>query len=246
MGNTVTHPRRAKVMTIDGKTFELKTPIRASDVTDDYPGHVLIESEAVKNYGIRAEPLEPQQELKSQRLYFLVEIPKNPMQEKYNFQRKIQAGVNMSAKERMESLILSQRASSDLTFEKPKNLVDDSGMVRLKLKLPKSEVTKLMEDSYDASEAAEKLMDLCITKTGLAPEHYEDYRYTRSGPLIGYQSNGGYADHESSYSKSGPLLPTSHWRPGLEDIKEGSNKPRPREKKKVSFLPVKDDLINLD
>ncbi|XP_042495810.1 uncharacterized protein At1g66480-like [Macadamia integrifolia] len=245
MGNTVvTGKKMAKVMCTDGSTFELKTPLRAGDVTKDYPGHVLIESEAVKNFGIRAEPLEPQQDLKPRRLYFLVEIPKFQEQEKKkrSLHRKVQPGVQMNAKERIESLMLSRRATSDLSFVKDKNLVHDAGMVRVKLRVPKSEVAKLMDESHDESEAAEKIMDLCISKSGLAAEgggygDDDDYTYTKSGPLLGYESHG---EDDGSYSKSGPLPQPSHWRPALNKISEGSNKPH-RRAKKVSFLAVKNE-----
>ncbi|XP_043695800.1 uncharacterized protein At1g66480-like [Telopea speciosissima] len=250
MGNTVVAGRRiTKVMNIDGKTFELKTPLRAGDVTKDYPGHVLIESEAVKNFGIRAEPLEPQQELKPKRIYFLVEIPKFPHEEKKknSLHRKVQPGVQINAKEKIESLMLSRRSTSDLSFVKERNLVHDAGMVRVKVRVPKSEVAKLMDESHDATEAAEKIMDLCINKSGLAAaaDNYDDDddddMYTKSGPLLGFGYNT-HGEDDSSYSKSGPLPQQSQWRPNLDRISEGSNRPR-RRAKKVSFLAVKDEEL---
>ena len=72
MGRT----RKAKVMKIDGEIFKLKTPATANDVVKDYFSHVLLDSQAVKNFGLRAKPLEPHQELKPKRIYFLVELPK--------------------------------------------------------------------------------------------------------------------------------------------------------------------------
>ncbi|XP_042511030.1 uncharacterized protein At1g66480 [Macadamia integrifolia] len=234
MGNTIGAGRRiAKVMTIDGETVKFKTPLKVGEVTKDYPGHVLIESEAVKHFGVRAKPLEPQQDLKPRRLYFLLEKQKFPQQEKNVLQRKVRPGVKMSAKERMESLMLTRRATSDLSSVKSKTLVNDAGMVRVKLRLPKSELSKLMDESQDAKEAAEKIMDLCITKTGMSSsdEHEEDDMYTKSGPLLGYDSNDD--------TESGPLRPHGVWKPALDSIKEGSNKPR--REKKVKFLPVKDE-----
>ena len=70
--------KKAKVMKVDGETLKLKTPARANDVVKDYPGHVLLDSEAVKHFGLRAKPLEPYQELKPTKIYFLVELPQAP------------------------------------------------------------------------------------------------------------------------------------------------------------------------
>ena len=43
-------------MKIDSQTFKLKTPVRVWETVKDYPGHVLIESETFKHFGIRAKP----------------------------------------------------------------------------------------------------------------------------------------------------------------------------------------------
>ncbi|OMP05213.1 hypothetical protein CCACVL1_02001 [Corchorus capsularis] len=102
MGNSIGGRKKAKVMKVDGETLKLKTPIRAWDVVKDYPGHVLLDSEAVKHFGIRAKPLEPQQDLKPKKIYFLVELPKLPADEDYNkAPRRVRSGgIHMSAKER--------------------------------------------------------------------------------------------------------------------------------------------------
>ncbi|KDO63111.1 hypothetical protein CISIN_1g0323941mg [Citrus sinensis] len=113
MGNTIGGRRKAKVMKIDGETIKLKTPIQASEVVKDYPGYVLLDSEAVKHFGIRAKPLEPRQQLKPKKVYFLVELPKLPDEEKIT--RRVRSGIQMSAKDRLECLMLSRRAVSDLT-----------------------------------------------------------------------------------------------------------------------------------
>uniref|UniRef100_A0A0E0B2R3 Uncharacterized protein n=1 Tax=Oryza glumipatula TaxID=40148 RepID=A0A0E0B2R3_9ORYZ len=38
------------------------------------------------------------------------------------------------------------------------------GAVRLRMRLPKSEVARLMKDSKDAAEAAERIMQLCVAR----------------------------------------------------------------------------------
>lgn len=80
MGNSVGlgRSRRAKVIKIDGETVKLRTPVRACQVVDNHPGYVLLDSESVKHFGVRARPLEPDHELKPKKIYFLVELPTFP------------------------------------------------------------------------------------------------------------------------------------------------------------------------
>lgn len=84
MGNTFGVKKTVKVMNISGETMKLNTPVQAGDVVKDYPGFVLLESEAVKHYGARAKPLELHQKLSTNRLYFLVELPKASKEQVWN------------------------------------------------------------------------------------------------------------------------------------------------------------------
>ncbi|KAJ1375789.1 hypothetical protein SESBI_50621 [Sesbania bispinosa] len=121
MGNTIGRSQKAKVMKIDGETFKVKIPATANDVVKDYPGHVLLDSQAVKHFGLRAKPLEPHQELKPKKIYFLVELPKiQPEEEKTALPRRVRSsGIRgMNAKDRLELLMLSKRSVSDLTLVK--------------------------------------------------------------------------------------------------------------------------------
>ncbi|KAH7571000.1 hypothetical protein JRO89_XS05G0237000 [Xanthoceras sorbifolium] len=124
-------------MKISGETFKLRTPVRAEEVVKDHPGHVLLESEAVKHYGTRAKPLQPQQKLEPKRLYFLVELPSNSVP-KERLTRRVRSGINMSAKDRLESLML------------------------VRMMLPKAEVDKLMKESKNEAEIAGKIVGLCM------------------------------------------------------------------------------------
>ncbi|CAI9270480.1 unnamed protein product [Lactuca saligna] len=47
-------------------------------VYQDYFGHVVLESNAVKRYGIRATPVDLEENLEPGKIYFLVELPKLP------------------------------------------------------------------------------------------------------------------------------------------------------------------------
>ncbi|XVE85392.1 hypothetical protein DITRI_Ditri17bG0087400 [Diplodiscus trichospermus] len=175
MGNSLGGKKTTKVMKINGETFKLKIPVKAEEVVKDYPGHVLLESEAVKHFGIRAKPLQPHQKLEPKRLYFLVELPEAP---KERVTRRVRSGINMTAKDRLESLMLSRRSVSDLTLMKPKSVMipeeteegsDQSGAMRVKMRLPKAEVERLMKESRNEAEAAEKIMQLCMANTSNTP-----------------------------------------------------------------------------
>ncbi|XP_027347733.1 uncharacterized protein At1g66480-like [Abrus precatorius] len=211
MGNTFGAKKTTKVMKIDGETFKLKTPVKAGDVLKDHPGLVLLESEAVKHYGVRAKPLEAHKELQPKRLYFLVELPKETKP------RRVRSGINMSAKDRLESLVLTRRSASDLSIMKQSNMGDgeqsnnnkENGGVRLKMRLPKSEVEKLMQGSKDEAEAAERIMRL-------------------------YMANGS-RESESDVKENGEntmvLDQQIHYKGGRDRVKEIT-------KKRVSFMPI--------
>ncbi|KAL1553645.1 plastid movement impaired protein [Salvia divinorum] len=164
MGNSLGGSKSAKVMKINGESFKLKTPIRAGSVVEGYPGHVLLESEAVKHYGVRAKPLEPQQQLKPKRLYFLVELPKFPEEKGA---RRVRSGIHMGAKDRLESLMLARRSASDLSIMKPPSIAaeEEKSGVRVRMRLPRAEVERLMAESRDSGEVAEKIVGLCMAKS---------------------------------------------------------------------------------
>ncbi|XP_004503145.1 uncharacterized protein At1g66480-like [Cicer arietinum] len=168
MGNTMMgRSKKAKVMKLDGETFKLKIPARANDVVKDYPGHALLESQAVKHFGLRAKPLEPYQMLKPKKIYFLVELPK--LQPEPLPRRVRSSGIRgMNAMERLDFLMLSKRSVSDLSLVKRNSsgvvhdgpsLVRD-GSKRIKMRLPKAQLDRLMEESRDETEVAEKIVSL--------------------------------------------------------------------------------------
>ncbi|KAK7273804.1 hypothetical protein RIF29_14867 [Crotalaria pallida] len=212
MGNTLGGKKTTKVMKIDGETFKLRTPVKAGEVMKNHPGLVLLESEEVKHYGIRAKPLQEHKELEPKRLYFLVKIPK----ESTVVPRRVRSGINMSAKDRLESLALSRRSVSDLTIMKPlaqSNL--DGGGVRVKMRLPKKEVEKLMQCSKDEAEVAEKIMGLCMGN-----------------------NNNGISESKHEIEEVGERMlfqeQLMHWNRGRGRLGESS---KAREKR-VSFMPI--------
>ncbi|KAJ0763659.1 hypothetical protein HanPI659440_Chr08g0283521 [Helianthus annuus] len=172
MGNSFgIKSKTTKIMKVNGDVVRFKTPVNAGDVIKEYPGLVLLDSEMVKHYGARTKPLEPQEALKAKRVYFLVEMPK--LAEDKVPTRRVRSGINMSAKERLESLKLARRSASDLTFMKSSGIMVENGgggggvdPLRVKLRLPKAEVERLMKESKDEAEAAEKIMKLCMEQSG--------------------------------------------------------------------------------
>lgn len=174
--------KKAKVMKITGETFKVKTPFLCSDVVKDYPGYVLLESDLVKKYGVRAKPLEPHQELKPKKIYFLVELPKFPVtvleEEKKKLPRRIRSASAvpvynyMSAKDRLEFLMLTRRSNSDVSNKIMKSSVSSSPSnsgappppqpMQVKMRLPRDQVQKLIRDSQDESELVEQIVNLCM------------------------------------------------------------------------------------
>ncbi|KAK9676350.1 hypothetical protein RND81_11G071100 [Saponaria officinalis] len=171
MGNTLGGKKTTKIMKINGETIKFKTPIKVTDVLNDYPGHVVLDSEAVKHYGIRAKPLDPFLDLEPKRLYFLVELPKFPRDNQHRVPKRSRSGIQLSAKDRLESLLLSKRSVSDLSIIGPATRVEIDGShssptgLRVKMRLPKYEVERLMTQSRDREEVVEKIMDMYSSKT---------------------------------------------------------------------------------
>ncbi|CAH9114637.1 unnamed protein product [Cuscuta europaea] len=167
MGNCLLGKRAAKVMRVDGRTIQFKTPVNAGEVIKQYSGHILLDSESVKNLGIRAKPLEPKQELKPERLYFLVEPPPNTAAQEVFPRRGRSSGIQMSAKDRLESLMLARtRSASHILSAKSSPaavMQSEDGGVRVKLRMHKAELEKLvMQSDHDRGEAVEKIMRLCM------------------------------------------------------------------------------------
>ncbi|XP_066394261.1 uncharacterized protein At1g66480-like [Miscanthus floridulus] len=105
--------------------------------------------------------------------------------------RKTWSGaLHVGARERLESLMLSRRTVSDVssivpcsaarlaasaasassprpaTIKPPPSSVEvgADGAVRLRMRLPKAEVARLMKESKDPAEAAERIMQLCVAR----------------------------------------------------------------------------------
>lgn len=161
----------AKVMKVDGSTFKVKPPAQAAGVLRDYPGHALLDAEKVHRLGLLARPLDPDAPLKPGKLYFLVEL-RRPLRHWAGSggSRRAWSGElgKLGARERLESLRLARRSASDVS-SRPRSAWAAAtvtgakdGTLRIKMRLPKAQVEKLMEETAgDAAEVAHRIMQLC-------------------------------------------------------------------------------------
>ncbi|XP_031400027.1 uncharacterized protein At1g66480-like [Punica granatum] len=235
MGNAIGGKNRkvAKVMKITGETLKFKAPVEAGEVLRDYPGLVLLESESVKHYGTRAKPLGAHERLEPRRLYFLVELPKERA-----VPRRVRSGINMSAKDRLESLMLSRRSASDLSIlakpagddvpgpldagrDKGKEVVGSG--VRVRLRLPKGELERVMRESRDEADAAEKIMNLYIQAN-----------------KDGNKNNDDEVDGEGNVTDDLMEQQQQLHRKGSHGRREEGPKKREKRPKRVSFLAARE------
>ncbi|WCJ33528.1 hypothetical protein M5689_014883 [Euphorbia peplus] len=195
MGNSLGGKKTVKVMKITGETLKLKTPVKAGEVLKDYPGLVLLESESVKHYGVRAKPLEADQNLTAKRLYFLVELPKVATEKP----RRVRSGINMSAKDRLENLMLARRSTSDLSIMKPVSssrvASEEDGVMRVKMRIPKEQIEKLMQESKDEAEVAAKIMSLCIKNKG---QRFAENNNNNNGTFMHWNNNTSASQIETA------------------------------------------------
>ncbi|CAO2188283.1 unnamed protein product [Urochloa humidicola] len=195
MGNSIGGKRRrARVMTVDGATYKYRAPAAAADALRDHPGHHLLESDEVRRLGVRARPLDPDAPLKPGKLYFLVHLPNLSSRLRRAPQRTWSGALTYGgaagaagAGERLESLMVARRSASDVAaspvaaaaaYLEAEGGGEDGGAVRLRVRLPKADVQRLVEESRDAAEAAERIMQLCVARD----QDQQQQRRHRSAP----------------------------------------------------------------
>ncbi|CAM0944356.1 unnamed protein product [Alopecurus aequalis] len=249
MGNSIGAKRKgAKVMQLDGTSFRVKPPAAAADVLRDHPGFQLLEAEEVKLLGARARPLSADAPLRRGRLYFLVALPRRPAAGP--MRRAWSGNLRVGARERLESLMLARRSTSDLSSFQGAGIASASAPtsplaggsfsggggtpVRLKMRLPKAQVEKLMGESRDAAEAAAKIMDLC-TALGSAKVTPERPAGILRSPRFAATPEWG-----SGFMVPKPATGTAktpqRW-PSLPTL------PRTKEEKRARFVALPDELI---
>ncbi|XP_021755032.1 uncharacterized protein At1g66480-like [Chenopodium quinoa] len=160
--------KTSKIMKINGENFKLKIPAKVFDVIKDYPDHILLDSEDFLRFNLRAKPLNPDFELKPRKIYLLVELPKFPLNNtcNSNYQtplREVRSGV-LAPTTTTKDFMSRRTASDDLTLI-TRSMADygsSVGPTRVKMKLPKAQVQRIMEESGDDVEAAKKIIRLCL------------------------------------------------------------------------------------
>ncbi|KAH9617622.1 hypothetical protein KSS87_006085 [Heliosperma pusillum] len=231
MGNTLGRKKTTKIMKINGETMKFKTPIKVEDVVKDYPGHVVLDSEAVRHYGIRAKPLESYSNLERKKLYFLVELPKFSQDHQHRVPRRVRSAIQMSAKDRLENLLLSRRSVSDLSIMGPATSIEveagshnsaeggltTSAGTRIKMRLPRAQVEKFMSQSRDREEVVEKIINYSSKMS---------QEITRSNIVNGIENES------KSISKGNAIANANSF------FDQSIARSPPGYKKRVGFLPI--------
>uniref|UniRef100_A0A0D6QTL3 Uncharacterized protein n=1 Tax=Araucaria cunninghamii TaxID=56994 RepID=A0A0D6QTL3_ARACU len=219
MGNAIQSSGhgRVKIMKLDGEVTKVKEPVTVDEILKDYPGYVVLPSEAVRHMGVRAKPLDRSENLKAKHLYFLVELPK--LENYQREPRRVRSGIQMNAKSRLESMLLARRSISDITIMNSSSSNDNNGAsssseqgedksaLRLKVRLSKTQLAKMMAESEDSSETAEKILESCLQVAEAAEKKEEEPQKLGNLP----------------------------WKPALGSIPETCKKPQAAEGNRVKF-----------
>lgn len=149
-------------MKINGETFKITIPTTAYEVTSHHPNHLLYESQSLKQFGLRAKPLDPSHQLKPKTLYFLLQLPTLPGN--HRPLRRVCSDLHLSASDRLECLMLSRRSVSDLQTLRfnPPRLSTDGGATKpmqVKFRVRRVEFERLMKECKDKVEATERIVD---------------------------------------------------------------------------------------
>ncbi|GLJ50388.1 hypothetical protein SUGI_1074010 [Cryptomeria japonica] len=168
MGNAILFRRHhgyVKIMKLDGQVLKVKGPLIVDDILADYPGYVILHSEAVRHMGIRAKPLDGSATLKANHLYFLVELPKVE-----NHPLRVCSGIPTNAKSRLQSVLLTRRSISYISHKNCEPSLDnssseiseDNGAFQVKVRMRRAELIEMMAESQESSETVERILDSCL------------------------------------------------------------------------------------
>lgn len=110
------------------------------------------------------------------------------------------SGIQMGAKDRLECLMLSRRAASDVVRPTQASFRRDSATpVQLKMRIPKAQLDKLMQESTDDTEVARRIVDLYLGNAG----------------VLGENKHSGSDQKLSSHQHQ-----EVHWKPALGGVRE--------------------------
>lgn len=166
MGNIIHSGRgRVKLMKLNGEMVKRKPPVSAEEIMKDFPGHVVLHSEAVRHVGVKAKPLDKSINLKPGHLYFVIE--KSKLEGNQRVPRRVRSGISMNAQSRLENLLLSRRSVSDVSIINSScnnsDNGEDSGAFRVKVRLTKTQLAKMIAENEGSSETTQKILDSCLT-----------------------------------------------------------------------------------
>lgn len=238
MGNAIPSRghKRIKIMMLDGQEIKFKAPMTVDEIMRTYPDHVVLDSEAVRHLGIRAKPLHESTQLQPKRLYFLVEWPKvKGINNTNRAPTRVRSEISMTAKSRLESMLLARRSVSDISAigasngsraglypsltnspsAQPNQTGAEDGAVRLKIRLTKAQLSKFMAESQDGSQTAEKILDAYLTNAESQPE----------------------AERADAVPHSGSLP----WKPALRSVQETNCKIQTARRNRVRFSSAQEN-----
>lgn len=161
--------KAAKIMKINGEFFKFKLPSKVIDITKDYPDHILLDSQDFLRFNLRAKPLSPQYELKPRKIYLLVELPKF-------LDNKPKPNIESPLRRSISDLTIKTRSTASIDFDDVSGNIGGSlslfsspvGPTRVKMRLPKAQVQKIMEESGDDDvEVSQKIVGLCLKQNGV-------------------------------------------------------------------------------
>ncbi|GLJ50384.1 hypothetical protein SUGI_1073960 [Cryptomeria japonica] len=165
MGNAILfrrHHGHVKIMKLDGQVMKVKGPLIVDDILADYPGYVILHSEAVRHMGVKAKPLDGSATLNAKHLYFLVQLPK--VENHKREPRRVRSGIPMNAKSRLESMLLTHRSISDISHmncdpSSSEIMSEDNGAVRVKVRLTKAQLIEMLGESQESFDTVERILD---------------------------------------------------------------------------------------
>ncbi|GLJ50392.1 hypothetical protein SUGI_1074060 [Cryptomeria japonica] len=183
MGNAILfrrHHGRVKILKLDGQLLKVKRPLIVNQILADYPGYVILHSEAVRHMGVRAKPLDESATLNARHLYFLVDLPKLE-----NQTRRVRSEIPTNPKSRLEIILLTRRSISDISHTncEPSSDIsktsEDNGVLRIKVRFRKVQL-EMMAERQDRSETVERILNSCLNhakfqqmERGKVKKHWE-------------------------------------------------------------------------
>ncbi|XP_057853196.1 uncharacterized protein At1g66480-like [Cryptomeria japonica] len=137
MGNAIlsrAHNGHVKIMKLDGHVMKMKVPVTLDEILQDYPGYVILHSEAPK---VDNHPLSVRSGI--------------AMNAKSRLESMLLGRRSISDISHMNC----EPSSSEI-------LSEHNGGVRVKVRMRKAELIEMMAESQDSSQTAERILESCL------------------------------------------------------------------------------------